>query len=113
MPSPIEHTLPVNPSQFVRCFLADTNFIIYHPLGKPVWTFDSSHFPNGILAAPAVVIPDVDGDRVSDLMVLTIGKTQVGCISQTWGRKEEDLKTLFPYSFLPAFSNRVSKIFRE
>uniref|UniRef100_A0A1W7RGE7 Putative KIAA1467-like protein n=1 Tax=Agkistrodon contortrix contortrix TaxID=8713 RepID=A0A1W7RGE7_AGKCO len=44
--------------------------------GKPVWTFDSSHFPNGILAAPAVVIPDVDGDRVSDLMVLTIGKTQ-------------------------------------
>ncbi|KAM6437135.1 protein FAM234B isoform 3-T3 [Liasis olivaceus] len=44
--------------------------------GKPVWTFDSSQFPNGILAAPAVIIPDVDGDRVSDLVVLTIGKTQ-------------------------------------
>ncbi|XP_013907722.1 PREDICTED: uncharacterized protein KIAA1467 homolog isoform X1 [Thamnophis sirtalis] len=44
--------------------------------GKPVWTFDSPHFSNGILAAPAVIIPDVDGDRVSDLMVLTLGKTQ-------------------------------------
>ncbi|XP_058046253.1 protein FAM234B isoform X3 [Ahaetulla prasina] len=45
-------------------------------LGKSVWTFDSSHFSNGILAAPAVIIPDVDGDRISDLMVLTLGKTQ-------------------------------------
>ncbi|XP_026559290.1 protein FAM234B [Pseudonaja textilis] len=46
------------------------------PSGKPVWTFDTSHFSNGILAAPAVIIPDVDGDRISDLMVLTLGKTQ-------------------------------------
>ncbi|XP_062989729.1 protein FAM234B isoform X1 [Elgaria multicarinata webbii] len=44
--------------------------------GKPIWTLDSSHLPSGTLAAPAVPVPDVDGDRVGDLVVLAIGETQ-------------------------------------
>ncbi|XP_053112966.1 protein FAM234B [Hemicordylus capensis] len=39
--------------------------------GKPIWKFDSSHLlPSGTLAAPAVTVPDVDGDRVNDLVIL-------------------------------------------
>ncbi|KAJ7329991.1 hypothetical protein JRQ81_016165 [Phrynocephalus forsythii] len=44
--------------------------------GMPIWTLDPSHLPSGTLAAPAVTVPDVDGDRVSDLVVLAIGETQ-------------------------------------
>ncbi|XP_066489734.1 protein FAM234B [Tiliqua scincoides] len=45
--------------------------------GNPIWTFDSSHLlSTGTLAAPAVIVPDVDGDRVSDLVILAIGETQ-------------------------------------
>ena len=46
-----------------------------------------SHLPSGTLAAPAVTVPDVDGDRVSDLVVLAIGETQVWFI--------------FPYTVVP------------
>ncbi|XP_020643557.2 protein FAM234B isoform X1 [Pogona vitticeps] len=44
--------------------------------GKTVWMLNPSHLPSGTLAAPAVTVPDVDGDRVSDLVVLAIGETQ-------------------------------------
>ncbi|KAM5262753.1 protein FAM234B [Ctenodactylus gundi] len=44
--------------------------------GKAIWTLNPNVLPNGTLAAPAVVLPDVDKDGVRDLVVLAIGETQ-------------------------------------
>ncbi|XP_038175894.1 protein FAM234B isoform X1 [Arvicola amphibius] len=44
--------------------------------GKVVWTLDPDHLSNGTLAAPVVVLPDLDGDGVRDLVVLAIGELQ-------------------------------------
>uniref|UniRef100_A0A8D0GI60 Family with sequence similarity 234 member B n=1 Tax=Sphenodon punctatus TaxID=8508 RepID=A0A8D0GI60_SPHPU len=44
--------------------------------GKTIWTLSPSHLPNGTLAAPAVPLPDMDGDGVGDLVILAIGETQ-------------------------------------
>lgn len=48
-----------------------------HPVGEPIWTLNRSHLPSETLAAPAVTVPDVDGDRVSDLVILVLGRAQV------------------------------------
>lgn len=42
-----------------------------------MWTLDPDHLSNGTLAAPVVVLPDLDGDGVRDLVVLAIGELQV------------------------------------
>ncbi|KAM7335623.1 hypothetical protein ACRRTK_006100 [Alexandromys fortis] len=44
--------------------------------GKVMWTLDPDHLSNGTLAAPVVVLPDLDGDGVRDLVVLAIGELQ-------------------------------------
>ncbi|KAG8513764.1 Protein FAM234B, partial [Galemys pyrenaicus] len=44
--------------------------------GRVVWTLSADHLSSGTLAAPGVVLPDVDGDGVRDLVVLAIGDSQ-------------------------------------
>ncbi|XP_020025201.1 protein FAM234B [Castor canadensis] len=44
--------------------------------GKAIWTLNPSHLSNGTLAAPVVVLPDLDEDGIQDLVVLAIGETQ-------------------------------------
>ncbi|XP_040823179.1 protein FAM234B-like [Ochotona curzoniae] len=44
--------------------------------GKVIWTLNPSSLLNGTLAAPAVVLPDLDEDGVRDLVVLAIGDMQ-------------------------------------
>ncbi|XP_037370209.1 protein FAM234B [Talpa occidentalis] len=44
--------------------------------GKVIWTLNSNYLSNGTLAAPGVVLPDVDEDGVRDLVVLAIGDSQ-------------------------------------
>ncbi|KAM4650791.1 protein FAM234B isoform 2-T2 [Discoglossus pictus] len=45
--------------------------------GKTVWTMNPNHVSNGTIAAPTVVLPDLDEDNISDLLVLTIGEIQL------------------------------------
>lgn len=49
-------------------------------LGKAIWTLNPNYLYNGTLAAPGVVLPDVDEDGVRDLVVLAVGESQVCCI---------------------------------
>nr|XP_045366216.1 protein FAM234B isoform X2 [Camelus bactrianus] len=44
--------------------------------GKAIWTLNPNDLSNGTLAAPGVVLPDVDEDGVRDLVVLAIGELQ-------------------------------------
>uniref|UniRef100_A0A3Q2HS08 Family with sequence similarity 234 member B n=1 Tax=Equus caballus TaxID=9796 RepID=A0A3Q2HS08_HORSE len=44
--------------------------------GKAIWTLKPDYLSNGTLAAPGVVLPDLDGDGVRDLVVLAIGDSQ-------------------------------------
>lgn len=44
--------------------------------GKVLWTLNPNHLSNGTLAAPVVVLPDLDEDGVRDLVVLAIGELQ-------------------------------------
>lgn len=44
--------------------------------GKALWTLNPNHLSNGTLAAPVVVLPDLDDDGVRDLVVLAIGELQ-------------------------------------
>ncbi|XP_021114814.1 protein FAM234B isoform X2 [Heterocephalus glaber] len=44
--------------------------------GKAIWTLSPDSLSSGTLAAPAVVLPDLDEDGVRDLAVLAIGETQ-------------------------------------
>ncbi|KAM7115353.1 protein FAM234B isoform 7-T8 [Molossus nigricans] len=44
--------------------------------GKAIWTLNSNYLSNGTLAAPGVVLPDVDEDGVRDLVVLAVGEPQ-------------------------------------
>lgn len=48
------------------------------PLGKTLWTLNPNYLANSTLAAPGVVLPDVDEDGVRDLVVLAVGESQVG-----------------------------------
>ncbi|XP_053413077.1 protein FAM234B isoform X2 [Nycticebus coucang] len=45
--------------------------------GKAVWTLNADDLSNGTLAAPVMVLPDVDDDGVRDLVVLAIGDLQL------------------------------------
>ncbi|XP_034367890.1 protein FAM234B isoform X2 [Arvicanthis niloticus] len=44
--------------------------------GKVLWTLNPNSLSNGTLAAPVVVLPDLDEDGVRDLVVLAIGELQ-------------------------------------
>ncbi|XP_063142441.1 protein FAM234B isoform X4 [Rattus norvegicus] len=44
--------------------------------GKILWTLNPNYLSNGTLAAPVVVLPDLDEDGVRDLVVLAIGELQ-------------------------------------
>uniref|UniRef100_A0A8I3WCG8 Family with sequence similarity 234 member B n=1 Tax=Callithrix jacchus TaxID=9483 RepID=A0A8I3WCG8_CALJA len=44
--------------------------------GKAIWTLNPNYLSNGTLAAPVVVLPDLDEDGVRDLVLLTIGELQ-------------------------------------
>ncbi|VTJ60433.1 Hypothetical predicted protein [Marmota monax] len=44
--------------------------------GKAIWTLNPNYLSNGTLAAPVVLLPDLDEDHVRDLVVLAIGETQ-------------------------------------
>ncbi|KAM4720835.1 protein FAM234B [Rhinophrynus dorsalis] len=44
--------------------------------GVPLWTMSPRYVASGTMAAPAVFLPDLDGDNSNDLLVLTIGETQ-------------------------------------
>ncbi|XP_036312365.1 protein FAM234B [Pipistrellus kuhlii] len=44
--------------------------------GKAIWTLHPNYLSNGTLAAPGVVLPDVDEDGVRDLVVLAVGESQ-------------------------------------
>lgn len=53
------------------------------PTGKTIWTLNSIHLSDGILAAPAATLPDVDGDGVRDIVVLALKETQVQHVPAT------------------------------
>ncbi|XP_008577285.1 PREDICTED: uncharacterized protein KIAA1467 homolog [Galeopterus variegatus] len=44
--------------------------------GKAIWTLNPNYLSNGTLAAPVVVLPDLDEDGIRDLVVLAIGEQQ-------------------------------------
>ncbi|KAM6216291.1 protein FAM234B [Rhynchocyon petersi] len=44
--------------------------------GKTIWTLNPKYLSNGTLAAPVVVLPDLDEDGVRDLVILAIGELQ-------------------------------------
>lgn len=53
---------------------------LFYPVlstGKTIWTLNSTYLSNGILAAPAATLPDVDGDGIRDIVVLALKETQV------------------------------------
>ncbi|XP_030794800.1 uncharacterized protein LOC104668355 [Rhinopithecus roxellana] len=52
--------------------------------GKAIWTLNPNYLSNGTLAAPVVVLPDLDEDGVRDLVVLAIGELQPHG-SMDWG----------------------------
>lgn len=45
-------------------------------LGRAIWTLNPIHLANGTLAAPVVVLPDVDEDGILDLLLVTTGDWQ-------------------------------------
>ncbi|XP_048191152.1 protein FAM234B [Perognathus longimembris pacificus] len=44
--------------------------------GEAVWTLCPKHLANGTVAAPAVLLPDLDGDGARDLLLLAVGDAQ-------------------------------------
>lgn len=50
---------------------------LFYLKGSTIWTMDPTHVSLETMAAPAVVLPDLDGDNTSDLLVLTVGESQV------------------------------------
>ncbi|XP_040411178.1 protein FAM234B isoform X1 [Cygnus olor] len=67
--TPAEPTcLVTGTSKFLSLLSAST--------GKTIWTLNSIHLSDGILAAPAATLPDVDGDGVRDIVVLALKETQ-------------------------------------
>ncbi|XP_069845752.1 protein FAM234B-like [Dipodomys merriami] len=44
--------------------------------GEAVWTLRPEHLANGTLAAPAALLPDLDGDGARDLLLLAVGDAQ-------------------------------------
>ncbi|XP_010636709.1 protein FAM234B isoform X1 [Fukomys damarensis] len=69
--------------------------------GKALWTLSPDSLSSGTLAAPAVVLPDLDKDGVGDLAVLAIGETQPDvCFLLVSGRTGSPLGRPVKYSFV-------------
>lgn len=67
--------------------------------GKVLWTLNPSHLSNGTLAAPVVVLPDLDEDGVRDLVVLAIGELQPDlCFLLVSGRTGSPVGRLVKYN---------------
>lgn len=62
---------------FGRGRIPNCDECMYLSPGKAIWTLDPHYLPNGTLAAPGVVLPDLDEDGIRDLAVLVIGELQV------------------------------------
>ncbi|XP_077308641.1 protein FAM234B isoform X1 [Lithobates pipiens] len=61
------------------CLLTGTSkllTLISASTGSTIWTMDPTHVSLETMAAPAVVLPDLDEDNTSDLLVLTVGESQ-------------------------------------
>ncbi|XP_072276322.1 protein FAM234B isoform X2 [Pyxicephalus adspersus] len=71
--------LVLKPHQNDTCLLTGASkllTLISASTGLPVWTMDPSHIIHETMAAPAVVLPDLDEDNTNDLLVLTVGENQ-------------------------------------
>ncbi|XP_023373670.1 protein FAM234B [Otolemur garnettii] len=69
--------------------------------GKAIWTLGADYLSNGTLAAPVVVLPDVDEDGVRDLMVLAIGGLQADlCFLLVSGRTGSPVGRLVKYNIV-------------
>ncbi|KAM3914501.1 protein FAM234B [Leptodactylus fuscus] len=65
--------------QNATCLLTGTYkllSLISASTGETLWTMSLSHVSSGTVAAPAVILPDLDDDLTNDLLVLTIGENQ-------------------------------------
>ncbi|XP_063796502.1 protein FAM234B isoform X1 [Pseudophryne corroboree] len=67
------------PQQNDTCLLTGTYKLlrlVSASTGVTIWTINPSHLSSGTVAAPAVLLPDLDDDNTSDLLILTIGESQ-------------------------------------
>ncbi|XP_056379787.1 protein FAM234B isoform X2 [Hyla sarda] len=69
--------------------------------GESLWTMSLNHVSSGTIAAPAVILPDLDDDLTNDLLVLTIGESQpdLGFLLVS-GRTGNPLGEIVKYSIL-------------
>ncbi|XP_030063467.1 protein FAM234B [Microcaecilia unicolor] len=70
--------VPVTPENSI-CLLTGASKLlcaVNASSGKSIWTMSSAHIPNGTMVAPAVALPDLDGDGIGDLVVLTGAERQ-------------------------------------
>ncbi|OCT85337.1 protein FAM234B [Xenopus laevis] len=69
--------LPDSPQNNTCLLIGRSKFLqlVNATSGKPIWT-SSVHLSNGALATSAIVLPDLNGDYISDLLVLTVGEQQ-------------------------------------
>ncbi|XP_069825034.1 protein FAM234B [Dendropsophus ebraccatus] len=71
--------LLIKPEPNDTCLLTGTYkllSLITASTGESVWTMSLNHVSSGTIAAPAVILPDLDDDLTNDLLVLTIGESQ-------------------------------------
>ncbi|XP_053325036.1 protein FAM234B [Spea bombifrons] len=71
--------LILGPQHNTTCLLTGTSKllrVVSATSGVTLWTMSSIHVLSGTIAAPAVILPDLDDDDINDLLVLTIGETQ-------------------------------------
>ncbi|XP_071985107.1 protein FAM234B isoform X2 [Engystomops pustulosus] len=71
--------LLIKPGQNATCLITGTYkllSLITASTGESLWTMSLSHVSRGTIAAPAVILPDLDDDFTNDLLVLTIGENQ-------------------------------------
>ncbi|XP_075689731.1 protein FAM234B [Rhinoderma darwinii] len=69
----------IKPEQNDTCLLTGIYkllSLISASTGESLWTMSLNHVSSGTIAAPAVILPDLDDDFTSDLLVLTIGESQ-------------------------------------
>ncbi|KAM4022756.1 protein FAM234B isoform 1-T1 [Anomaloglossus baeobatrachus] len=69
--------------------------------GESLWTMSLNHVSSGTVAAPAVILPDLDDDFTNDLLVLTIGESQpdLGFLLVS-GRTGNPLGAIVKYSIM-------------
>ncbi|XP_040263080.1 protein FAM234B [Bufo bufo] len=71
--------LLIKPELNETCLLTGTYkllSLISASTGESLWTMSLNHVSSGTVAAPAVILPDLDDDFANDVLVLTIGESQ-------------------------------------